>query len=138
MRWTIWLAHHPPEEAERCTSIAGVALCRRCLGCWPVAFATLVTSVVAALPQASVPDLVVLWTPPLLEYVAEHALGRRYSARRTWLASLLLGLALGRTFHRYVLDPTDVVAWAALGLAAGVGGLSAVIYHSSVKNRASV
>ncbi len=132
MRWTIWLSHHAPEDAERCTAIAGLAVCRRCLACWPVALLVIFACVGLAQPVGSSLELAALWTLPLGEYVAVHALARPYSPRRTWFVGVILGVAMGRTLHRYLLDPSDPVAWVALGIAGGVGGLSALVHHSRV------
>lgn len=138
MRWSIWLAHHSPEDHARCTRLGPVVLCRRCTAAWPLAVAVIGAGLATGAPPAGPLALLGWWALPLAEYTAVHALGRPYSPRRTWVFGGLLGVALGRTLDRYLRDPTDLVAWAALALAAGIGGLSAAAYHLRVKNRESV
>ena len=33
-----WLSHHHPDEYDRCYAVAGVHVCARCLGTYPVLF----------------------------------------------------------------------------------------------------
>ncbi len=136
--WTLLLAHHHPDERARCADLGGVAVCRRCLAAWPLALCVIAAGVAVGWPVAGPGELVALWSLPMAEYVAVHVGGRPYSARRTWVLGPLLGLALGRTLHRYLLAPLDPVTWAILGVAATVGGASAATYHVRVKNRESV
>jgi hypothetical protein len=134
MHWSIWLAHHSPEHANRCTLIGKVAVCRRCLACWPLAFSVIALCLARSLAPAGLIELTAWWTLPLAEYVGVHVLGRPYGPRRTWFFGALLGVALGRTLHRYLLDPFDVWTWAVLGVVSLVGGLSAAAYHLRLKN----
>ncbi len=134
MSQPLWLTHHPPEEAERCASVAGRAVCRRCLAAWPLAFGVIAAGLIAPLPRAGLAELAAWWALPLAEYVAVHARGVAYHPGRTWGLGAMLGVALGRTLHRYLLDPTDPGTWAVLGLAALIGGLAAASYHRRLKN----
>ncbi len=135
---SIWLAHHPPEDSHRCARFGSLRVCRRCLVAWPVAIAVLVLGVARGHPLPGLSELVAWWSLPLAEFVAVHALGRPYSARRTWVLGIILGVALGRTLSRTLWDPVDGLAWAVLGTVAMIGGVSATLYHCSVKNRESV
>ena len=121
-----WLSHHREEHAERCLQLGGRHLCRRCAALWPVCFAVLVLGVVVAWPVAGPGELAAWLALPMAEYAWVHAGPGRYTAWRVWPLGGMLGVGLGRAFHRYVLDPMDLVAWAALGGVAVVGGLSVV------------
>ena len=61
------------------------------------------------------------------EYLATPICRARYSARRTWLFGLLGGIAAGRLFHRYLLDPTDRTIWLLMFLV-GVPALLGALY----------
>jgi hypothetical protein len=105
---------------------------------WPLALGIITTGLALHLPGAGLPELAMIWVLPLGEYVAVHVGWVRYSPRRTWVFGPLLGVALGRTLHRYLLDPTEPGTWAVLSAVALLGGLSAATYHLRVKNPESV
>lgn len=105
------LAHHHPEDAERCVRAGPLHLCRRCTAMWPLAFAVMGLGLLGPLPPASDIELLLLLGPPVGEYLATHAGRARYSAARTWIFGAMAGLAAGRLFHRYLLDPSDRAVW---------------------------
>jgi hypothetical protein len=101
---------------------------------WPLTFAVIVAGVVAPWPPAEALELALWLSPAVLEYALVHTGVLPYRPWRTGLFGALMGVGLGRTFHRYVLEPTDPLAWAALLSTGVVCGLAA-LYHFSVKNR---
>ncbi|MCB9743224.1 MAG: hypothetical protein H6741_14380 [Alphaproteobacteria bacterium] len=127
--WPILIAHHLPEEGHRCVFAGPVPICRRCLATWPLMAAVLGAGMLGQLPLASPEELALWLAPPAGEYLAVH-LGRApYTPRRTWLFGALLGVGIGRALHRYVLDPSDLIAWMALGCA-GLPMFAAGLYAS--------
>jgi hypothetical protein len=124
--WLI-LSHHHPEDSHRCAQIGGITLCRRCLATWPMTFAVIAASFAAGAPAATEKELIFLLGPPLGEYLATHVGRLPYRPGRTWLSGLLAGVAMGRLFHRYLLDPADRTTWFILFLA-GVPALLGALY----------
>jgi len=117
------LAHHRPEELERCYLVwcgaRPVWLCARCVGLYPALLLTLGLQLAWPLPPGP-------WDPPFLAVgslpaLADWALARLgrtpgSNPRRTW-TGVLLGLALGRTAALHgaqPFHPTAVVHLAAL------------------------
>ena len=85
----IWLAHHWPDEYDRCVLVGRRHICRRCIVMYPIAFAVIALSLAGvALPTPwSQLALVFLPLPALVEFVGEHLGSWRYSAtacRRSW------------------------------------------------------
>ena len=37
----LWLSHHAPADLDRCVTVGGHHVCRRCLLLWPLTFAIL-------------------------------------------------------------------------------------------------
>lgn len=104
----MWHAHHWPDEYDRCMSIAGRPVCRRCLTLYPAAIVVGVAFVfgVSLWPAAADPWLIwALCLPATADFVLEQTKVVRYSARRQVLATALLAPALGRGLG-YELDDT--------------------------------
>jgi hypothetical protein len=118
----VWLAHHWPEDYDRCVVVAGRHVCRRCLVLYPLALAVMLLALGGARPSGSgeVAVLVLLPVPAVVEFVAEHLGALRYSPRRQVAVTVPLGVALGTGFARYLERPTDPLCWAVV---AGYGGL---------------
>lgn len=109
----IWLSHHWPSEYERCATIAGLRVCRRCLVLYPLA----VVAAVLAMLGLTWPDRLdplLLWLLPLpavVEFVVEQ-LGRlRHSAARLTALTALLAVGCGKLYARYLDDTTDPLVW---------------------------
>mgnify|MGYP006928165248 CR=1 FL=1 len=101
---------------------------------WPLTFGVIVAGVVAPWPLAGALELTLWLSPAVVEYALVHTGVVPYRPRHTGVFGALMGVGLGRTFHRYVLDPTDALAWSALLSTGAVCGLAA-LYHLRVKNR---
>lgn len=119
----MWLAHHWPEDYDRCVRVGRSHVCRRCLVLYPVALAVTAAAVLvgSALPSTvTAAAVVVLPLPAVVEFVAEH-LGRiRYSPRRQVAVTVPLAVGLGAGFARYLEQLTDPWFW---GAVAGYGGV---------------
>lgn len=110
----LWLAHHYPDDYERCVRMGDRHVCRRCLVLYPIAVLVAVLGVagLALADPWSAIALVALPLPAVAEVLYEQ-LGRRpYSARRQVAATIPLGLGLGVGFARYLDDHTDPLFWA--------------------------
>ncbi len=139
---TLWLAHHHPQQRQRCVVVDGRPLCRRCLVLYPLLLAVFVATASGLL------DVVVptswrqpwLWLLPLpaaLEYSGE-AFGRlRYSIRRQVLVSALQAIGGGAGFAWELLEPSSVSFWRAT-LSYGVAGLTVtgLGWHAQANRRA--
>src|SRR5690606_36822305 len=94
----LWLSHHQPDEYDRCASVAGRLVCRRCAVLYPVTFVVLALGLAtgAAGGQADPWVLALLPLPAVVEWCLEHLCRIRYSPVRQIATSLPLGVALGR------------------------------------------
>ena len=122
----MWLAHHFPEDYERCTTIAGRNVCRRCSVLYPLAGVVMALGLVGWWwPPGWDPWLLVaLPVPAVVDWVAEHAGWVGYSRRRQVAVTVPLALALGAGLARYLEDQTDPWFW---GMVVGYGGLCGVV-----------
>lgn len=124
LRSPMWLAHHWPDQYDRCVVVGRRRVCRRCLVLYPVAF---VVAALAAL-GASVPEpwsqllLVLLPLPALVDFVGEHRGWWRHSRTRLVALTVPLGVGAGIGFGRYLADHADPWFW---GTVAVYGAVSA-------------
>lgn len=109
----MWLAHHYPEDYDRCVVIGRSHVCRRCLALYPLALVVLIACL-AVQPQRSLElgALVMLPLPAVVELVLEQLGVLRYSPRRQVAVTLLLALGLGAGFAIYLEDQLDRGFWA--------------------------
>jgi hypothetical protein len=109
----VWLSHHHPEHHDRCVSVAGAPICRRCLALWPLTYALLAVQVLLRVPGHGALDVLLplVLTPPVLDFVEVHTGLRSYHPRRVWLLTPLLAVGLARLFFRYLVSPGDPVNW---------------------------
>lgn len=127
----MWLSHHEPDAYDRCVELGGHHVCRRCAVLYPLAVAVAVVQV-----AGTIPDDVggwVMWLAPVgvvVEWLAEHLGGRRYSPRRQVALTALAAPALGVALGRHAVDPfvasavVPMVVWTAVCLAGWVVGAS--------------
>ena len=126
----MWLAHHYPDDYDRCVVIGRTHVCRRCIVLYPVAFAVMGL----ALADIRVPEsldhwlLVLLPAPAVTEFVLEHLGVVRYQPLRQTLLTIPMGVALGIGFARYLDHQGDplfwgvVVGYSFIGLGASIIG----------------
>src|SRR3954447_13756943 len=92
----MWLAHHYPEDYDRCLRVGRRHVCRRCAVLYPIAFVTLVATAGWHPPEGV--DLVLvalLPLPALAEFVLEHVGVVHYAPARLVALTVPLGLGLG-------------------------------------------
>ncbi len=125
----MWLAHHFPEDYDRCVRLGRRHVCRRCLFLYVPAFVTLALAGVGLRwPRPLDPWLLVLLPlPGVIEFVIEHVgRGRYHPAVQAGLA-VPMGVALGVGFDRYLDHPGDLWFWGVVVAYGGVCGLAAWI-----------
>jgi hypothetical protein len=110
----LWLAHHYPEDYDRCVTVGRTHVCRRCLALYPVAFVVMVLTLAGARWPTGwdALALVVLPLPSVVEFVLEHLGVIGYQPRRQVLLTFPLAVALGVGFGRYLRHPSDLLFWA--------------------------
>ena len=123
----LWLAHHYPEDYDRCVRIGRSHVCRRCLVLYPVAFVVMVATA-GWYPPGAIDVLIVagLPLPGVVEFVAEHVGAVRYSPRRQIAVTVPLAVGLGRGLARYLDNHTDPLFWSVVVAYALVCGLAAL------------
>ncbi len=97
----MWHAHHWPEEYDRCVTIAGRHVCRRCLILYPAALVVAVLSLAGITLWPPALDLWFIWglcIPATGDFVLEQLGVIRHSPRRQVATTALLAPALGRGF----------------------------------------
>jgi hypothetical protein len=109
----IWLAHHWPDQYDRCVVVGHRHVCRRCAFMYPMAFVVTGLSLAGlALPSPwSQVALAVLPLPALIEFVGEHRRWWAYSAPRQAALGTLQGIGMGVGFGRYLETPSDPWFW---------------------------
>ena len=121
MNSALLLAHHPPEQYDRCLEVGRHHVCRRCAVLYPVAFLVTGLSLAGiAWPAAWDSNLLYLLPLPMaLEFVLERFGALRYRPGRQLVLTLLAAPALGRGFARYLLNPGDRLFWGMVALFGG-------------------
>lgn len=118
----LWLAHHFPEDYDRCMVVAGRHLCRRCLVLYPLAF-TVMALGLAGLHWPPALDPLLLWllpVPAVVEFVLEHFGVLAYRPIRQIALTIPLAVGLGRGFTLYLDQPTGVLFWSVVAVYGGV------------------
>jgi hypothetical protein len=126
----LWLAHHYPEDYDRCVVIGRSHVCRRCLVLYPIAFVVMGLALADVRWPTSLDTvlLILLPVPSVVEFVLEHLGVVGYRPLRQVLLTVPLAAALGVGFARYLDHQADplfwgvVVGYAAICLAATVIG----------------
>ena len=113
----LWLTHHHPDQYDHCVVIAGRHVCRRCITLYPttLAFAALTLVGWSLWPEALDPWFI--WLPCIpvtVDFVFEQLGVWRYSARRQFLTTLLVGPALGRGIGHELDDSWSWELWGPL------------------------
>jgi hypothetical protein len=123
----MWLAHHSPEEYDRCVAVGRTYVCRRCLVLYPITFAVLMLARAGVRWPTSLDALLILSLslPTVAEFVLEHIGLIRFRPRRQDALTIPAGVALGVSFDRYLRDHTDLLFWAT-AVAYSVVGFAAV------------
>ena len=125
----MWLSHHWASEYDRCVRIGGRHVCRRCLVLYPMAAAC------AVLVRAGVTwphryDAWVCWLLPLpavVEFCGEHLGVLRYHFRRQVAVTVLLAVACGALYSRYLDHTRDALTWGVVTVYGGICIVAALL-----------
>ncbi|MEZ5321512.1 MAG: hypothetical protein R2698_05475 [Microthrixaceae bacterium] len=118
----LWMAHHWPEQYERCVMLGRFHVCRRCLVLYPVA---LTVAVVWSTGAAGVVGRWCMWSAPgvaVIEWALEQCGATRHRPRRqtaaTVIAAVGLGVALGEHFgHPFAWRATaPMLTWSVVAI----------------------
>jgi hypothetical protein len=108
----MWLAHHYPEDYDRCVVIGRSHVCRRCLALYPLMLVVLALCLVLDLGRGiELGALAVLSLPAVVELVLEQLGVLRYSPARQVGVTLVLAVGLGAGFAAYLADQLDTGFW---------------------------
>ncbi len=101
----IWLAHHWPDQYDRCVRVGHTHVCRRCLVLYPLIVVTAVVAVLIEVPDAALWAAWVLPLPLAIEWTGEH-LGRfTYSAARQVALTAVAAVGFGTALAVHIEDP---------------------------------
>ena len=130
-RLAFLLAHHFPDEYDRCYRLGRVHICARCAGLYPALVATVVLALTGPLAtmRAEWAVLFALPLPAVVSWGRRRLYGASGSNPVATLTGALLGLALGRGLVRYLRDPHAPAFWAQLG------GLAVIVVAVEVGRR---
>jgi uncharacterized membrane protein len=111
------LAHHRPEEYDRCYAVGGVHLCARCAGLYPALLVMLALQLGGHLPavRAEWAILFLLPLPAVGSWARRRLTGAAGSNPVATVTGVLLGIALGRGLYHYLLDHASWRFWAQAG-----------------------
>jgi hypothetical protein len=111
-RRVLWRTHHWPERYDRCLTIRGVHLCRRCTWFYSIAFTVAALGLVLDVsPWPESWDWTLVWVlslPATLEFIGGELGLYAYSARRQAIVTAILAPAVGRGI---VAELTDQWSW---------------------------
>jgi hypothetical protein len=127
----MWLAHHFPEDYERCTVIGRRHVCRRCSVLYPTAFAVMFLTL-GGLRWPEAWDVVLvplLALPAFVEFMGEHLRDLPYRPRRQVLLTVPMAVAAGVGLARYLEDQTDPVFWITVAVYGGLAVLAVWVRH---------
>ena len=108
------LAHHRPEEYDRCYELGGQHFCARCAGLYPALLLVLglqLGGVVGAV-RAEWAVLFLLPVPAIFSWARRRLTGAAGSNPFATVTGALLGVALGRGLFLYLHDHGSVAFWA--------------------------
>jgi uncharacterized membrane protein len=114
------LAHHHPEEYDRCYAVGGAHVCARCAGLYPALALMLALQLQGLIPEvrAEWAVLFLLPLPAVFSWARRRLTGAAGSNPVATVTGVLLGVALGRGIYLYLRDHAAVAFWAqAAGLA---------------------
>lgn len=111
---SLWLSHHADDELDRCTTVAGRHVCRRCAVLYPLAYTVgalaIVTGMNVGAAWVSV-AVMLLPIPTVIEWCGEHVADWTYRPRRQVALTVPAAIALGLGFARYLRTPGDQWFW---------------------------
>lgn len=130
-----FLSHHHPDELHRAYRIAGVHVCARCLGTYPVLLLALGWQFSHRVPlerPSDLPLVLGLSAPAVLDWAIGRFRPELFSNAWRTATGVLLGIALGRTLYTHLQRPLPP---SLLGLAALVTAVGVPVILLSARQR---
>jgi hypothetical protein len=123
----IWLTHHREHHHDRCATVAGHLVCRRCLALYPLLF--VVAVVVAGLGPGRLASIIA-WVAPIpatIEYLAVGARVLAYRPRRVVAVTVLAALGFGCAVAFHFVTPFESRFLGPAGVHAGLWLVGALL-----------
>ena len=114
-RRALWRTHHWPERYDRCMTVGGVHLCRRCTWFYSIAFTVAALGLLLDVsPWPPAWDGLLVWLlsiPATLEFIGGELGYFRYSARRQAVVTAVLAPAVGRGINAELQQQWSWTFW---------------------------
>lgn len=137
MNTPFFLSHHPANQYHRCVRIAGLHVCARCLGLYPVMFAVIAAQIALKAPLAWPYDAFVAFllpAPTMLDWARGRFDPLAGSNLTRVITGFLLGISLGRTIYLHLVSPGFPLSMAQLGaIGAIVAGVELAVWRRGRK-----
>jgi hypothetical protein len=132
-RRRLWLSHHwPAHYAERCATVRGRPVCRRCLALYPVSVAVAVLALVVGPPWPASWDPWPVWLlslPATVAFVGEALGWFRYSVRWQVGTMVVAAVAFGRAWGAELADGGQAMFWGPITVFGGLWFFASAIGH---------
>ena len=113
-RRILWRTHHWPHRYERCLTVGGRHVCRRCFWFYVVSFAVLAAAFAGFSPWPPTWDIALVWVlslPATADFIGGELGLLRYEPRRQTVVTIVLAAAVGRGFHAELTDRWSWTFW---------------------------
>ncbi len=114
-RRALWRTHHWPERYDRCVTVRGVHVCRRCTWFYSIAFTVAALGLIFGIsPWPDAWDWPLVWLlsiPATLEFIGGELGLYRYDARRQAIVTAILAPAVGRGIAVELQDQGSWTFW---------------------------
>ncbi len=118
-RRNMWLAHHWPEHySERCVTLGGRQVCRRCAALYPLGLLVAILSAKGVAPWPTKFDPWAIWIlsiPATVAYCGEAIGAWHYSAKVQVATTLVAGMAFGRALGYEFVERGSLEFWGPIG-----------------------
>ncbi|MGI9606064.1 MAG: hypothetical protein ACR2P0_08000 [Acidimicrobiales bacterium] len=110
----LWRTHHWPHRYDRCMTIGGRPVCRRCFWFYSISFAVAALGFAGISPWPASWDQTLVWAlsiPATVEFVGGEIGWWRYDARRQTIVTAILAPAVGRGMYAELQDQGSWLFW---------------------------
>ena len=132
-RRRLWLSHHwPAHYAERCATVGGRPVCRRCLALYPLSILVAVLALVVGPPWPAPWDPWPVWLlslPATVAFVGEALGWFRYSVRWQVGTMLVAAVAFGRAWGAEMGDGGQAMFWGPIAVFGGLWFAASAVGH---------
>lgn len=129
----MWLAHHWPDDyAERCITMAGRPVCRRCAALYPLSTLVALLALTVGPPWPLAWDPWPVWLlsiPATVVFVGEQLGWFSYSPRWQAGTTLVAAVAFGRALGAELADAGEPMFWGPISVFGGLWFAAMVVGH---------